>query len=119
MMLVLPFQFRVVVSLGILLTFLLCSGWSLFCPMAYASGGVVPHHSASHSNPLESDAGCPELAVASTAPFGDVNPVILPSIGLGVTSQHWGIPAFTSLLDRSPPSSHYPLLFLLLSTLRN
>jgi len=98
---------------------LVCGSLSLFCPMAYASGGAGPHHSASHSNPLESDTGCPELAVASTAPFGDINPVILPSIGLGVTSQHWGIPAFTSLLDRSPPSSHYPLLFLLLSTLRN
>ncbi len=120
MMLVLPFKFRVVVSLGILLTFLLCSGWSLFCPMAYASGGAVPHHSASHSNPLESDAGCPELAVASTAPFGDVKQVILPSIGLGVTSQHWGTPVFASILpDRRPPSSHYPLLFLLFSVFLN
>ena len=119
MMLVLPFQFRVIVSLVILLTFLLCSGWSLFCPMAFASEGAVPHHSASHSNPLESDAGCPELAVASTAPFGDVNPVILPSIGLGVTSQYLDAPAFTSLFDRSPRSSHYPLLFLLFSVFLN
>ena len=119
-MLALPSQLRVVVSFVSLLTFLACSGGSLFCPMAYASGEEVPHHSASHSNPLESDAGCPELSVTSTASFGDVNQPLLPSSGLGATSQLWGTPALASILpDRSPPSSHYPLLFLLLSTLRN
>lgn len=120
MMLALPFQFRAVVSLVILLTFLLCSGWSLFCPMTYASEGAVPHHAASHSNPLESDAGCPEIAVDSTPSFGDVKQAILLSIDLGVTSQHRGTPVFASILsDRNPPSSHSPLLFLLFSVFLN
>ncbi len=119
-MLALPSQLRVVVSFVSLLTFLACSGGSLFCPMAYASGEEVPHHSASHSNPLEGDAGCPELFVTFTSSFGDVNQPILPSSGLGVTGQLWGTSALASILpDRSPPSTHYPLLFLLLSTLRN
>ena len=118
MALVIPTRFRSGLSLAILLTFLLCSGGSLFCPMAYSSGGEGSHSSASHDDPVNNGTGCPELAVASGAPFGDVNPTMLPSIDLGVMSQHLG-PACTSLLpDRSPPSKK-PLLFLLLSTLRN
>ncbi len=86
--------------------------------MADASGGEGSHSPASHDDPMNNGTGCPELAVASATSFGDANPAILPSIDLGVMSQHLD-PAFTSMLpDRSPPSKK-PLLFLLLSTLRN
>ena len=114
-----PSQFRVIVSLVILLAFLSCSWGSLFCPMVYASEKAVPHHSTSQSDPLEHDAGCPELAVASMVSWGDMNSAILP-IGLEATIDHRITSAFASLLpDRSLTSSSYPLLFLLLSNLRN
>ncbi|GEM_PF-2891179 len=67
-----PSQFRVIVSFVILFTFLLCSWGSLFCPMGYASDEVVPHHSTSQDKPLESDTGCPELAIASVVSLGDI-----------------------------------------------
>ncbi len=111
-----PSRFRVVFSFVILLTFLACSGGNLFCPMAYSYGGEVSHHSASHENPEENDMGCPDLALASAASLGDFNPAM---IDLKVPSWSSGISVFLPASLDSPLSSNPPLLFLLLSTLRN
>ncbi len=114
-----PFQFRVVVSFVLLLTFLLCYWGSLFCPMVYASGEAIPHHATSQNDPLENDAGCPEFAVDSTAHGGDANPAIL-SIGSELASHQARTTSLIfELSDRSCSSSSYPLLYLLLSTFRN
>ena len=119
MLIALSSQFRVVVTFVILFTFLLCYWGNLFCPMVYASGEAVPHHSTPQSDPLKNDAGCPELAIDSTVHWGDANPAIL-SIESGLAS-HQGGTAFLvlELSDRSFSSSSYLLLYLLLSTLRN
>ncbi len=125
-----PSRFRVVFSFVILLTFLACSGGNLFCPMAYSYGGEVSHHSASHEdpaaphenpaapheNPEENTMGCPDLALASAASLGDFNPAV---IDLKVPSWSSGTSVFLPASLDSPLSSNPPLLFLLLSTLRN
>ncbi len=118
-----PSRFRVVFSFVILFTFLACSGGNLFCPMAYAYGGEVPHHSASHEDPAAShedpednNMGCPELALASAASLGDFNPAM---IDLKVPSWSSGTSVFLPASLDSRLSSNPPLLFLLLSTLRN
>ena len=125
-----PSRFRVVFSFVILLTFLACSGGNLFCPMAYSYGGEVSHHSASHENPAashedpaaphenpeENNMGCPDLALASAASLGDFNPAV---IDLKVPSWSSGTSVFLPASLDSPLSSNPPLLFLLLSTLRN
>ena len=121
-----PSRFRVVFSFVVLLTFLACSGGNLFCPMTYAYGGEVPHHSASHEDPAAShedpednNMGCPELALASAASLGDFNPAICSSIDLKVPSWPSGSSVFLPASLDSRLSSNPPLLFLLLSTLRN
>ena len=115
----LPSQSRVVVTFAILFTFLLCYWGNLFCPMVYAHGEAVPHHSTPQSDPLKNDAGCLEFAVDSTAHGGDANPAIL-SIGSELASHRVRTASLVcELSDRSFSSSSYPLLYLLLSTLRN
>ena len=80
---------------------------------------AFPHHSTSQSDPLEHDTGCPELAVASMVPGGDIHSAILP-IGIETTIYYRTTSPLAFILsDRSLPSSSYPLLFLLLSNLRN
>lgn len=87
--------------------------------MVYASGEAIPHHTTSQGDPLKNDAGCPELAVTAMVPWGDTNPALLPieaefaSFRTGTAVLAFAFP------DRNFSSSSYPLLFLLLSTLRN
>jgi len=114
-----PSRFRVVFSFVILLTFLACSGGNLFCPMAYAYGGEVPHHSASHEDSENNNMGCPELALASAASLGDFNPAICSSIDLKIPSWPSDSSVFLPASLDSRLSSNPPPLFLLLSTLRN
>lgn len=115
----LPSQCRVVVSLVTLVTFLLCSWGSLFCPMVHAYEEAIPHHSTPQSDPLKNNGGCPELAVDSMAPSGDVNPDTFTYVDLQRVSRHERTFNLASLLPDGSLISSYPLLFLLLLTLRN
>jgi len=87
--------------------------------MVYASSGEIPHHSASHQNAGDTDAGCLELALASASSIEDIAPAMCTSIDFKVPS--WSSGTSMSLLAflDSRLSSNPPLLFLLLSTLRN
>ena len=87
--------------------------------MVYAYDEAVPHHSTSQSAPLNNHAGCPELVVDSMAPSGDVNLDTLHHIGLQSTSHHERTSSLAPLFSDESFASSYPLLFLLLSTLRN
>lgn len=119
MFIVHPSQFRVVVSFVLLLAFLLCYWGSFFCPMVYASGEAIPHHATSQSDPLENDAECPELAVTAMVPWEDTNLAILPIEAEFASLQTGTAVSAFEFSARSLSSSSYPLLFLLLSTLRN
>ena len=87
--------------------------------MVFASGEAILHHATSQNDPLEDDAGCPELAVTAMV-RGHTNPAILP-----IEAEFASLQTGTAVLafefsDRSFSfTSSYPLLFLLLSTLRN
>ena len=87
--------------------------------MGSSNGGEVPPSSASHGDPMQSGTSCPELAVSFVAPFGDFSPAVPPSIDFGALSQLLSTVAFPQILADTSPSIDQPLLFLLLSTLRN
>jgi hypothetical protein len=81
--------------------------------------GAVPHHSDSHSYPIEANEGCPEFTADSAVTMEISSPDLLPSVFLGFLIQYLDAPVFLPGFFSISPAFNPPLLFLLLSTLRN